>query len=63
MIYALDRFLLLVFQVWLAVIFHAFALYMVWKGIQAINLVNKLEMNGPIEIPSEMIKQSRTQVK
>ena len=62
-IYALDGLLLLLFQEWIAVLFHAYALFFIWKGIQALNALKTLEMNGPIEIPSVMIMQKKPAIK
>jgi hypothetical protein len=54
-VYAFDALILLLFQAWLAVAFHAFVLFIIWGGFRSINSLNALEANGPIDIPREMI--------
>jgi hypothetical protein len=49
-LYALDALIFVWVSDWFAVAFHAFALWGLWKGLQAINVLKLLEKDGPIPI-------------
>lgn len=51
-LYALDALIFIWVSDWLAIAFHAFALWGLWKGLQAINAIRLLEKDGPILIPA-----------
>lgn len=53
-LYALDGLIFLAFQLWFALAFHAFALWGLWRGLQAMNALKTLEQNGPIVIPEAL---------
>ncbi len=46
-LYLLDALLFVVFSEWLAVIFHAYALYGLYQGLAALNALRQLEASGP----------------
>lgn len=58
-LYAADGLLLVLFQDWFAVAFHAFALYIIWRGFQSINTLRNLEKNGVIDVPAGMIPKTK----
>jgi hypothetical protein len=60
-LYALDGLIFLAFQLWLALAFHAFALWGLWTGLRAMNALRALEQNGPIVIPEALIPTKPTQ--
>lgn len=58
-VYALDAAIFVWLQDWLAVGFHAWALWGLWQGLQAINGLRRLEADGPVVIPPELIAPPR----
>lgn len=50
-LYVLDAIIFIFAQDWLSVGFHAFALWGIFRGLQALNQLRLLEANGPILIP------------
>ena len=47
-LYALDALVFALISAWLAVGFHAFALWGLWRGLQATNALVRLEKDGLI---------------
>lgn len=45
--YGLDALLLIPLEMWLGIAFHAFALFQIFKGMQAANELKELEANMP----------------
>ncbi len=56
-LYLLDALLLVVFQEWLAVAFHAYALWGLWQGLQAIQGLKRLEAGGIPSLPMAVLGQ------
>ena len=45
-LYALDALIFLFFQGWIALLFHGWALWNIWNGLQMINKLNALEQQA-----------------
>lgn len=58
-LYVLDGLLLVLFQDWLAAGFHAFALFILWRGFQAVGTLRGLEKDGAIVVPAGMMPVSK----
>src|SRR6185436_9238705 len=53
-LYGLDSLLMLVFQEWMGLLFHAFFLYALFGGLQVLNGLNKFVKPAPNDFPQNI---------
>ncbi len=51
-LYAVDALILLGFQAWLGVAFHAYALFQIWGGFSALKVLTESQVSGTSISPS-----------
>lgn len=49
-LYGLDTLIILIFQDWIGVLFHAFFLWSLWSGLQALNQLQKTSMPSIVPV-------------